>query len=233
MMNTPRYSLLVVEDDTDVRYGLVDYFQIEGYDVEEAADGETALKMLRREPPFDLVLLDVMLPAKNGFEVLRESQALGVSSPVVMMTALGEQENILKGFGLGADDYVVKPFSIDVLQARVRAILQRTMPPAEAPMDICCFGDVEVNFSTHEARCGDEEVHLTMLEFDLLRYLIHNEGQVVTRRQLMKHVWGIEGDLITRTIDRHIASLRKKVETNREHPVHITTVYGLGYRFRS
>lgn len=233
MTEHPSFHLLIVEDDSEMREGLRGFFEIEGYRVTLAGDGEDALSMLRNDPEFDLVILDVMLPKKTGFDVLREVQVASQKVPVVLMTALGEQEHIIRGFKLGADDYVVKPFSADVLSARVKAILSRSQPPATAPMDIIRFGDVTVNFSSHEAQRGAEDLHLTALEFDLLRYLIQNEGRTVSRRTLIRDVWGVQGDLITRTVDRHVASLRKKIEPDQHNPQHIHTVYGTGYRFKA
>lgn len=186
-----------------------------------------------KEQEFDIVLLDIMLPKKNGFDVLKESQELGVTAPVLMLTAKGEQEDILRGFGLGAEDYVTKPFNAEELAARVKAILHRTQPPDKAPMNVYRIGDVEINFSTHQATRGEDEVNFTALEFDILRYLIQNRGRTVTRRQLLRDVWGIEQEIITRTVDRHIASVRKKIEPDPNEPEHIETVYGLGYRFKS
>lgn len=226
------FHMLIVEDDQDVGIGLQDFFELKGYDVELATDGEVAMDRLR-ENTFDIVLLDIMLPKKNGFDVLEESQELGVTAPVLMLTAKGEQEDILRGFGLGAEDYVTKPFNAEELAARVRAILQRTQPPDKAPMTVYRIGDVEINFTTHEATRGDDDVSFTALEFDILRYLIQNRGRTVTRRQLLRDVWGIEQEIITRTVDRHIASVRKKIEQDPNEPDHIETVYGLGYRFKS
>jgi DNA-binding response OmpR family regulator len=172
-----------------------------------------------------------MLPKKDGFEVLRESQEVGISAPVLMLTARGEQESKLKGFGLGADDYITKPFNVEELAARVKAVLQRTLPPAKAPMDVYTIGDVEINFSTHEAFRGEEPISFTALEFDILRYLIQHRGRTVTRKQLLRDVWGIDENIITRTIDRHMASVRKKIEPDPSSPTYIETVYGIGYRF--
>lgn len=224
--------MLIVEDDQDVGIGLQDFFDLKGYDVTLATDGEEAMQKMR-EQEFDIVLLDIMLPKKNGFDVLQESQELGVTAPVLMLTAKGEQEDILNGFGLGAEDYVTKPFNAEELAARVKAILHRTQPPDKAPMNVYRIGNVEINFSTHQANRGDDEVNFTALEFDILRYLIQNRGRTVTRRQLLRDVWGIEQEIITRTVDRHIASVRKKIETDPNEPEHIETVYGLGYRFKS
>ena len=226
------FSMLIVEDDQDVGIGLQDFFDLKGYDVTLATDGELAMEKIK-EQEFDIVLLDIMLPKKNGFDVLKESQELGVTAPVLMLTAKGEQEDILKGFGLGAEDYVTKPFNAEELAARVKAILHRTQPPDKTPMNVYKIGDVEINFSTHEAKRGGDEVNFTALEFDILRYLIQNRGRTVTRRQLLRDVWGIEQEIITRTVDRHIASVRKKIEPDPNEPEHIETVYGLGYRFKS
>jgi two-component system, OmpR family, alkaline phosphatase synthesis response regulator PhoP len=230
MSETP-YRMLIVEDDPDIGVGLEDYFEMQGFNVTRVIDGEAGLDEMRNQPSYDVVLLDVMLPKKNGFDVLRESQELGVDSPVLMLTGRGDQEAILQGFGLGADDYIVKPFNADELSARVRAILARTLPPDRTPMDVYRIGDVEINFSTHEAHRDGELMNFTALEFDILRYLIHNRGRTVTRKQLLRDVWGIDQEIVTRTIDRHIASVRKKVEIDPANPQHIETVYGIGYRF--
>ncbi|ARA95035.1 DNA-binding response regulator [Rhodothermaceae bacterium RA] len=225
--------MLIVEDDPDVCMMLQEYFEINDYEVATAQDGDEALaRMLDPDQDFDIVLLDVMLPRKNGFDVLRESQEQGFSAPVLMLTARGEQESVLRGFGLGAEDYVTKPFSAEELAARVKAILYRTQPADRAPMEIYTIGEVEINFSTHEAFRGQEPVSFTSLEFDILEYLIQNEGHTVTRKQLLRDVWGISQDIITRTIDRHMASIRKKIEPDPANPRYIETVYGIGYRFR-
>jgi DNA-binding response OmpR family regulator len=229
-INERSYTMLIVEDDPDILMGLREYFEMENYEVLTAEDGVEALEMMEDED-IDIVLLDVMLPKKDGFEVLRESQEMGFNAPVLMLTAKGEQESKLKGFGLGADDYITKPFNVEELAARVKAILQRTMPPSEAPMDVYEIGDVEVNFTTHEATRDGEPVSFTALEFDILRYLIQHEGRTVTRKQLLRDVWGIDENIITRTIDRHMASVRKKIEPDPSAPTYIETVYGIGYRF--
>jgi DNA-binding response OmpR family regulator len=223
--------MLIVEDDPDIRVGLREFFDMEGYEVDTAEDGEEALETMRQVDACDIVLLDIMLPEKDGFDVLREAQAMGFSAPVLVLTAKGEQESKLKSFGLGADDYVTKPFNVEELAARVKAILQRTMPPDKAPMDVYQIGEVEVNFTTHEAHRDGEEVNFTALEFDILRYLIQYRGQTVTRKQLLRDVWGIDEEIITRTIDRHMASVRKKIEPDPSSPEYIKTVYGIGYRF--
>ena len=224
------FRMLIVEDDPDILMGLEEFFDMKGYEVTTATDGEEALAQMK-PGTLDVVLLDVMLPGKDGFEVLRESQEAGFDAPILMLTARGEQENVLQGFGLGANDYVTKPFNVEELAARVKAILVRTQPPDKAPMDVYRIGDVEINFSTHEAHQNGDDLDFTALEFDILRYLIQHRGRTVTRKQLLKDVWGIEQDIITRTIDRHMASVRKKIEPDPSSPTYIETVYGIGYRF--
>lgn len=227
------YRMLIVDDDPDVGEALQTFFESHDFDVTLLKDGEETLATIRERPQdFDAVLLDVTLPGKSGFEVLEETQEMGFDAPILMLTGRGEQENILTGFGLGADDYIIKPFNPDELLARVRAVLHRTQPPDRAPMDVYEIGDVEINFSTHEAQQNGEPVAFTALEFDILRYLILNRGKTVTRRQLLTDVWGIEQDIVTRTIDRHMASVRKKIEPDPAVPVYIETVYGIGYRFK-
>jgi DNA-binding response OmpR family regulator len=228
---TTAYRMLIVDDDPDISAALQDYFEINDYAVVTAADGDEAVKILSTDPDFDIVLLDVMLPKKTGFDVLQEVQEYDHIPPILMLTARGEQENVLKGFGLGAEDYITKPFNAEELAARVKAILGRTQPPSKTPMVIYEIGDVEINFSTHEATKQGEPLNFTALEFDILRYLIENKSRTVSRKQLLRDVWGIKQDIITRTIDRHMASIRKKVEEDPSNPRHIETVYGIGYRF--
>lgn len=233
--------ILVVDDDENIRLALESYFELQGYRVTTAADGQTGMDLIAaHRTEYDLVLLDVMLPRKNGFEVLEETQKLGFTTPVLMMSGRGNQEDILKGFGLGAHDYIVKPFNADELVARVRAILGRTLPPAEAPMKTYQTGDLEINFTTFEAFRKEQRIELTELEFDLLRYLVQNRGQVVSRKRLLQDAWSIDQDLIMHTIDpdivsakleENIQSIRHKIEPNPGKPIYLETVFGLGYRF--
>jgi DNA-binding response OmpR family regulator len=223
--------MLIVEDDPEMGMGLEDYFELKGYTVTRAIDGDKALQLMTTLPAYDIVLLDVMLPKRNGFEILREARKAGVGSPVVMLTVKGGESDKLQGFDLGADDYVTKPFSAEELSARIKAVLKRTQPPSEAPMEVFRFGDLEVNFSNHTALRQGEDVQFTALEFDILRYFIQHRGRTVSRKQLLRDVWGISGDITTRTIDRHVASLRKKIESDPNIPEFIETVYGIGYKF--
>ena len=231
MTEDAHIRMLIVEDDPEVGAGLEDYFEVHGYDVTRAVDGDQALQRITSLPPYDIVLLDVMMPKKNGFDVLRDARRAGVTSPVIMLTAKNQEDDRLQGFELGADDYVSKPFNAEELAARVKAVLRRSKTPAEAPMDVFEFDDVTVNFSNHTATVRGEEVQFTALEFDILKYFIQHRGRTVSRKQLLRDVWGISGDITTRTIDRHVASIRKKVEADPEQPQYIETVYGIGYKF--
>lgn len=228
---TSTYRIFLVEDDSDLRSALTEYLELEGYDVTSCADGATATECLFSDGPFQLILLDVMLPGMSGFDILQKIRQENIDSPTVMLTAKGEQEDILKGFELGADDYVPKPFSADVLEARIRAILTRTQSAADSPMDIHEFGEIKVNFSSNEVYRNGDQITFTALEYDLLRYLINNRHKVISREKLLSDVWNLPPEVDTRTVDRHIASLRKKIEPVRQDPRHILTVYGRGYRF--
>lgn len=223
--------LLIAEDDPDVRAGLDDLFSREGYEVRRTADGENALQELTTLPPYDIALLDVNLPEKDGFEVLREARQAGVDSPVIMLTVKDEHKHKVRGFDLGADDYVTKPFDPKELAARVEAVLSRSESDLPDTGDAFSFGDITIDFPEQAVTKDDEEVDLTDLEFDVLEYLVRHRGRTVSRKQLLRDVWGISGDITTRTIDRHVASLRKKIETTPEDPAHLKTVYGIGYKF--
>ena len=228
----PTIRILIVEDDPEVGAGLEEYLTIEGYDVARATDGEQGLEKMMEMPPYDAVLLDVMMPKKNGFDVLREARRSGITAPVLLLTAKGQEEDKVLGFNLGADDYVTKPFQADELLARVKAVLRRSQAPSRSPMEVHSVGDVEVNFSNHTAHRSDQsEIEFTALEFDILRYFVQHRGRTVSRKQLLRDVWGISGEVTTRTIDRHVASLRKKIEPDPDDPQFIETVYGVGYKF--
>jgi two-component system alkaline phosphatase synthesis response regulator PhoP len=221
--------ILVIEDEPQMRLGLRDNLELEGYEVETAIDGNEGLAKAATFSP-DLVLLDVMLPKKNGFDVCRELRARASSTPIVMLTARSAETDKVLGFELGADDYVTKPFSITELLARVRAVLRRagTQP---AHTDAIRIGDLEVDFKLHQARRGKERVEFTAREFDLLRYLVEHTGRVVTREQILNEVWGYEEFPTTRTIDNFVAKLRQKIETLPHAPEHILTIHGSGYKF--
>ncbi len=223
--------LLIVEDDPEVGTGLDDYFSIKGYEVTHVEDGEEALQEVTSLPPYDVVLLDVMLPEKDGFEVLREARKSGVNSPIIMLTVKSESKHKLRGFDLGADDYVTKPFDAEELAARVRAVLQRGESLRPEVGDVYTFDEITIDFAEQKATKDGEKIDFTDLEFDILEYFVNHRGRTVSRNQLLRDVWGISGDITTRTIDRHVASLRKKIEPEPDDPTYIQTVYGIGYKF--
>ena len=219
--------ILVVEDEPAIAFGLQLDLKSEGYDVVIESDGESALQRARKEA-FDLILLDVMLPRKDGFEVCRELRRGGSKTPVIMLTAKTQEAEKVLGLEIGADDYVTKPFSPRELRARVKAALRRT---AEDDLPIYRFGDVEVDFDRCELRRADKPVELTTLEFKLLAAFIRSGGKVLSRDQLLDLVWG-HGTFVTdRVVDNHVVTLRKKVEPEPSEPRYIVSVRGLGYRF--
>jgi two-component system alkaline phosphatase synthesis response regulator PhoP len=209
--------------------GLRDNLELEGYDVQTAADGDEGLSKASSAPP-DLVILDVMLPKRNGFDVCRELRARNVSTPIVMLTARSAETDKVLGLELGADDYVTKPFSITELLARVRAVLRRSNPQRPATETVR-IGDIDFDFRLHQARRGQTRIEFTAREFELLRYLVQHVGQVVTREQILNDVWGYEEYPTTRTIDNFVAKLRQKIEKSPHAPEHILTIHGSGYKF--
>lgn len=221
--------ILVVEDDPAILRGLADNLRFESYEVLTAEDGESGYKLLMEKKP-DLLILDLMLPRMSGYEVCRKARAAGITTPIVMLTARGEEADRVLGLDLGADDYVSKPFSIRELLARVRAILRRAQPAAALP-DELRFGDVEVDFRSYEARKGGSPLEMTPKEFQVLRLLAARSGEVVTRDELLNEVWGYENYPTTRTVDNHVATLRAKIELDPANPEHLRTVHGVGYKF--
>ena len=224
-------TLLVVEDDTTIAKGLAHNLEFEGYHVLSARDGETGLRLLQ-EHPVDLMILDLMLPHMSGFDVCRTMRDEGIRTPIIMLTARGQEIDRVLGLELGADDYVTKPFSIRELLARIKAVLRRTSEPPSA-LDHFVFGSAVLDFQRFEARVRGREIHLSPKEFGLLKFLIQNEGRVVSRSELLDRVWGYDAFPTTRTVDNHIADLRAKLEDDPAHPKHILTVHGVGYKFVS
>jgi two-component system alkaline phosphatase synthesis response regulator PhoP len=221
--------ILVIEDEPQMLLGLRVNLELEGYEVQTAADGEDGLAKAAAFAP-DLVILDVMLPRKNGFDVCRELRARAITTPIVMLTARSAETDKVLGLELGADDYVTKPFSIIELLARVRAVLRRTASHKPAT-DAVRIGDIEVDFKLHQARRGRARIEFTAREFELLRYFVQHTGQVVTREQILNEVWGYEEFPTTRTIDNFVAKLRQKIELAPHAPEHILTIHGSGYKF--
>jgi DNA-binding response OmpR family regulator len=220
-------KILVVEDEPYIALGLKSDFALEGYEVEVASDGETAVERARKEP-FDLILLDVMLPGKDGFAVCRELRHGGVRTPIIMLTAKSQEAEKVLGLELGADDYVTKPFSPLELRARVQAVLRRVS--GEAP-EVYRFGDVEVDFTRAEVRRNGTVVLTSALEFKLLIAFIHHRGRLLTRDRLLDEVWGQDNGPTDRAIDNHIMNLRRKIEPRPDRPRFLVSVRGLGYRF--
>jgi two-component system, OmpR family, alkaline phosphatase synthesis response regulator PhoP len=222
--------VLIVEDNHDLAFGLRNNLEIEGYDVEVAEDGPAGLSAARRRRP-DLIVLDLMLPGLDGYRVLRQLRDDGLSAPVLILTAKGEEADKVLGFRLGADDYVTKPFGVLELLARVEALLRRSRPVSTpVAQGSLRFGDIDVALSTRSVRRGGQEVSLTPMEFDLLVALLRREGAVVSRLELLKEVWGHSSAVLTRTVDTHIGELRRKLEEDPATPRHILTVRKAGYR---
>ncbi|MGC9945089.1 MAG: response regulator transcription factor [Bryobacteraceae bacterium] len=219
--------ILVVEDEPAIALGLEDDLKMEGYDVEVVADGRTAARRAR-EGGFDLILLDVMLPGKDGFEVCRELRRAGLRTPILMLTAKAQEEEKVMGLELGADDYLAKPFGTRELRARVKALLRRSHVYTT---DSCRFGDVEVDLGRGEVRAAGKAVDLTPIEFRLLSVLIRAGGRVLNREQLLDAAWGPGAFASGRIVDNHIANLRRKIEPDPARPRYLRNVRGLGYRF--
>jgi len=220
-------SILVVEDDPGIALGLEDDLRLEGYDVEVARDGETALRRAR-ERTFDLIVLDLMLPHKDGFQVCRELRHGGMDAPIIMLTARTQEAEKVLGLEMGADDYVTKPFSPLELRARIKAVLRRTS--GDTPR-VYRFGDIEVDFRRCEVRRGGQVVDLSSLEFKLLAAFIHGRGRVLSRDQLLDAAWGNDVHVTDRAVDNHVVDLRRKIEPDPAEPRYITSVRGMGYRF--
>ena len=222
-------TILVVEDNADLAYGLRNNLEIEGYAVDVAPDGPAGLAQARTTRP-DLVILALMLPGLDGYRVLKALREDGFDMPVLILTAHGQEADKVRGFRLGADDYVTKPFGILELVARVGALLRRAAKPERAGQPRERFGEIEIDPSTRTVYRQREAVALTPMEFDLLVALVRRRGAVVSRLDLLHEVWGHSSAVLTRTVDTHIAELRRKLEENPASPKHILTVRKAGYR---
>ena len=223
-------KILIVDDEPRIRELIHEHLQYSGYICEEAGDGSAALAQLSGGG-FDLVILDLMMPFMDGMTCLREMRARHINTPVIILTARGEEYDKLAGLESGADDYVVKPFSPRELVARVRAVLNRTMPRPTEAADTMTFGELTIDTASHTVRVSGEEVALTPKEFDLLVFLASNKGRVFTKKQLYMQVWTEEYDFDDNNLMAFISKLRKKIEPNPEQPFYIQTVRGVGYRF--
>ena len=222
-------KVVIVEDDAAMAAALKDGFAYEGYEIELARDGEAGLRLAREASP-DVVILDVMLPKMSGLDVCKRLRAEGSVLPIIMLTARGQEIDKVVGLKLGADDYVTKPFGFMELIARVEALLRRTSGGA-GRVETYDFGDVAVDFKKAEVRKHGEPVEITARELKLLRYFIEHRGEVVPRERLLDQVWEYDDVPLTRTVDMHVAKLRKKIETDPADPKFIVTVHRMGYKF--
>jgi two-component system alkaline phosphatase synthesis response regulator PhoP len=225
-------KILLAEDERGLVLTLTDRLKSEGYEVESVGNGDDALKRASDEA-FDLVVLDVMLPGRSGLDVCRELRSRGSEIPVLFLTARGEVADKVVGLKLGGDDYIVKPFDMMELTARIEALLRRadTLPDAKKAPAHYAFGDVTVDFRQVEVTRNGERVELSALEFKLLKYFIENRGATLSRDELLNRVWGYDAMPYSRTVDVHVSSLRQKIEPNPSKPHYIVTVHRVGYRF--
>ena len=230
-------AILIVEDEIHLADGLRFNLEAEGYRVQVAADGEKALQLLTSpNEKFDAVVLDVMLPGRSGFEVAAELRQAENFVPILMLTARNRPEDVLRGFEAGADDYLPKPFELAILLARLKGLLRRNHwlkqeRSAQSANDTFTFNGKSVDFSALELKAGGKIIRLTLMEAELLRYLIQHEGQPVARKAILEEVWGLREDTDTRAIDNFIVRLRKYLEADPARPQHLLTVRGIGYRF--
>jgi DNA-binding response OmpR family regulator len=236
--------ILVVEDEAHLAQGLRFNLEAEGYSAEVVGDGESATqRLLGRKENFDAVVLDIMLPGKDGFSVVSELRAARNYVPVLMLTARGRPEDVLKGFAAGADDYLPKPFDLSILLARLQGLLRRSTwmrdRAGASPGDAASVGDFgtfsfagkTIDFGALELRTNGTVIHLTLMESELLRHLVRNDGRVVSRKQILEQVWGLHEDTDTRAIDNFVVRLRRYIEDDPAEPRHLLTVRGVGYRF--
>ncbi len=240
-MSTPA-RILVVEDEAHLAQGLVFNLREESFTVELAVDGESALEIIATET-FDAIILDVMLPGRNGFSVAAELRAQQNFVPILMLTARSRPEDVLLGFSAGADDYLPKPFDLSILLARLNSLLRRTgwlrpaapvlpAPPSQNEPSCFAFAGRTIDFDSLQLTTPDKTIRLTLMECDLLRYLVQNQGRIISRKELLEQVWRVHEDTDTRAIDNFMVRLRRYIEDNPAEPLFLETVRGIGYRFQ-
>ncbi|MFM2417592.1 MAG: hypothetical protein RL385_2315 [Pseudomonadota bacterium] len=225
---TPSKTILLVEDDPSLALGLCDALEFEGFSVVHASTGAHAVDLARKQPP-DCILLDLMLPDLNGYQVCERIRRHDSTTPIVMLTARSQEADKIRGLDVGADDYVTKPFSVGELLARIRAVLRRTSRGG-ASEQAFVIGECSIDPVAHTLSRADHEEQLSFYEVELLRLLFERKGQPVARDDILKRVWGIDGNPTNRTVDNFVVKLRKKIEAEPAQPRHILTVYGLGYK---
>ncbi len=226
----PDLPILIVDDERAMREGLRDNLEFEGYAVDQAADGEAALAKLT-DGAYRLVILDVMMPKRSGFEVLRQVRAAGVRTPVILLTAKAEEFDAVRGLEFGADDYVTKPFGLGELLARIRAVLRRVEGPAAGSREVIDVGRLHVDLGSYTATSDGADVPMTHLEVEVLRHFAARPGAVVSRDELLDEVWGADVAPTARTVDNFVLKLRQKAEPDPSRPRHFVTVHGVGYKF--
>jgi DNA-binding response OmpR family regulator len=222
-------KLLIVEDEPAMQLGLKDNLELESYQVDIASDGEEGLRKIK-ESSYDLILMDVMLPKLSGFDLCKTVRSAGIQTPIVLLTARGEEIDKVLGLELGADDYITKPFSLRELLARIKAILRRNTNKTASASNYVRIGKLDLDFEAFQAKEGEAPVKLSHREFEILLYLLKNKHKVVSRYDLLEHVWGYDEQITTRTVDNFIARLRQKIEVNPNQPAIILTVHGSGYK---
>jgi DNA-binding response OmpR family regulator len=224
-------KILIVEDEPHMLQGIRDNLEFEGYSVETASEGSEGLEKILGNK-YDLILLDVMLPNISGFDICKNVRKAGITTPIILLTAKGEEIDKVLGLELGADDYITKPFSLRELLARIKAVIRRAGDSGNSAVskDKMNFGRLTINFKTYEAICDENPVKMSHKEFEIMHYLYNHANETVHRDDLMSAVWGIEFDITTRTVDNFILKLRQKIETDLNSPKHILTVHGIGYK---
>ena len=227
-MASLKKTILIIEDEPHIVMGLRDSLEFEGFGVISAGKGKDGIQLARAESP-DAVILDLMLPDVNGYAVCEELRRISPFMPIIMLTARSQETDKIRGLDAGADDYVTKPFSVNELIARMRAIFRRVARPSAAP-EVVEIGEAKVGFSTHTLKVGGVEHALSFYEVELLRLLVERIGQPVSRDEILQKIWGLEAAPTNRTVDNFIVKLRKKIEKHPDKPVHILTVYGYGYK---
>ena len=222
--------ILIVEDEPSMRQGLKDNLEFEGYEVDLAEDGQLGLQKILEEE-YNLIVLDVMLPKMSGFDVCKKAREKGITTPIIMLTAKGEEIDKVVGLELGADDYITKPFSLRELLARIKAVLRRGEGKMTGDKEKILIGKLKVDFASYNAYADNQPVPMTHREFEIIKYLWQHQNETVSRDKLLEDVWGYEEYPTTRTVDNFILKLRQKIENDPAHPRHILTVHGIGYKF--
>ena len=222
-------KILIVDDEINMRIGLQDNLEFEGYEIDTAEDGKTGLQKII-DGNYSLILLDVMMPQMSGFDVCKTARTKGIKTPIILLTAKGEEIDKVLGLELGADDYITKPFSLREVLARIKAVLRRTSDISEKADGINNIGKLQVNFSAYTASVNDDPVQMSHKEYEILHFLWENRNKTVSRDDLLQNIWGYDESPTTRTVDNFILKLRQKIEKDHNHPQIILTVHGIGYK---